>query len=143
MEENQLKQLEECKSYVLSTSKWLKFFGIVMIISIIFMIYGGITLMTGSSFLTKTLNDSSTSFTSIIGAVYLVFAVVIIIPTVYVMRASNAGKAAALCNDNAQMVQFLKNSKSYWKFLGVLTIVSCVISLIFCIFVVIAAITTL
>ncbi|MCQ2304955.1 MAG: hypothetical protein MJZ97_08195 [Bacteroidales bacterium] len=142
MEENQLKQLEECKSYVLTTSKWLKFFGIIMIISIVCMFFGGITFLTGGSFLTKAINQGFTEFPTIMGVFYLIMAGIMVIPTIYIMRASDSGKAAVFGNDNVQMVEFLKNNKLYWKFMGIYTIVIVVMAILIFIIAMIAAIAT-
>ena len=126
MEENQLKQLEECKSYVLSTSKWLKFFGIFMIIGIVCLVILAISFMSGGSALASTLSGDLPEIkgvTAVTGVIYLIFAGIMVFPTIYIFRAANAGYAAVESNDDAQMVEFLKNTKSYWKFMGIYTIV--------------------
>ena len=126
MEENQLKQLEECKSYVLSTSKWLKFFGIFTIIEIVCVVIIAISSMLGGSALASTLSGNLPEIkgvTTVTGVSYFIFAGMMVFPTIYIFRAANAGNAAVESNDNAQMVEFLKNIKSYWKFIGIYMIV--------------------
>ena len=141
MEENQLKQLEECKSYVLSTSKWLKFFGIFTIIEIVCLVILSISFMLGGSALVNTLMPEIKGITAITtGVFYLIFAGIIVFPTIYIFRAVKAAKTAVESNDNAQMVEFLKNTKSYWKFMGIYTIVMLIFAVIIMLFALIAAI---
>lgn len=143
MEENQLKQLEESKIYVNETRKWMKLFGIIMIIGIACLVVMAISFMSGGSALANTLSGNLPEIngvTAVIGVVYLIFAGIMAFPTIYIFRAVKAAKAAVESNDNAQMVEFLKNTKSYWKFMGIYTIVMLVLALIIALFTIIAAI---
>lgn len=143
MEENQLKQLEESKIYVNETRKWMKLFGIIMIIGIVCLIVMAISFMSGGSALANTLSGNLPEIngvTAVIGVVYLIFAGIMVLPTIYIFRAVKAAKDAVESNDNAQMVEFLKNTKSYWKFMGIYTIVMLVLALIIALFTIIAAI---
>lgn len=146
MEENQLKQLEECKSYVLSTSKWLKFFGIFTIIEIVCLVILSISFMLGGSALASTLSGDLPEIrgvTAVTGVIYLIIAGIMVFPTIYIFRAANAGNAAVESNDNAQMVEFLKNTKSYWKFIGIYMIVLLAMVILILIIALIAAIAAL
>ena len=125
MEENQIKLLEEAKAYVNETRKWLLFFGFIMLISILFILILGITFIIGGSSLLPedlTANFPGT-FGSMFGIVYIIIGIIMTIPMVYIFRAAKAGKKAVKDNDNEQMVQFLKNNKSYWKFTGIYTLI--------------------
>ncbi|MCQ2320448.1 MAG: DUF5362 family protein [Bacteroidales bacterium] len=143
MEENQLKQLEESKIYVNETRKWMKLFGIIMIIGIACLVVMAISFMSGGSALANTLSGNLpeiNGITAVSGVIYLIFAGIMAFPTIYIFRAVKAAKAAVESNDNAQMVEFLKNTKSYWKFMGIYTIVMLVFALIIVLFTIIAAI---
>ena len=143
MEENQLKQLEESKIYVNETRKWMKLFGIIMIIGIACLVVMAISFMSGGSALANTLSGNLpeiNGITAVSGVIYLIFAGIMAFPTIYIFCAVKAAKAAVESNDNAQMVEFLKNTKSYWKFMGIYTIVMLVFALIIVLFTIIAAI---
>lgn len=143
MEENQLKQLEECKVYVNETRKWMKLFGIIMIIGIVCLVVMAISFISGGSALVNTLSGNLPEIkgvTAITGVFYLIFAGIMVFPTIYIFRAVKAAKTAVESNDNAQMVEFLKNTKSYWKFMGIYTIVMLIFAVIIMLFALIAAI---
>ena len=57
------------------------------------------------------------------GVLYLVLAVLYVIPAVYMKRIFKSAENTIISNDNEAMVEFLKNNKSLWKFFGILTIV--------------------
>ena len=143
MEENQLKQLEESKIYVNETRKWMKLFGIIMIIGIVCLVVMAISFISGGSALVNTLSGNLPEIkgvTAISGVIYLIFAGIMAFPTIYIFRAVKAAKTAVESNDNAQMVEFLKNTKSYWKFMGIYTIVMLIFAVIIMLFALIAAI---
>ena len=136
MEEKDLQLLEESKLYVSSMGKWMKFFAVlgcigiaILVLCTIFMMaFGGHVPMFGCM---------SLRWFSLI---YLIMAVLYIIPTIYLFRASAAAKLAVECNDNVQMTEFLKNNKSFWKFCGIFTIVVLIVYVLVIIGVAIAAV---
>ena len=132
MDEPNLTLQMQTAKYISSTRKWMKFFGIVMIISIAFMFIVGIAYMIGGSALVSALEStgSNSLMTSavpgigiVMGIFYIIFAIISVVPTIYLLRAAKAGKAAVALHDNSKMAEFAKNTKSYWKFCGILTIV--------------------
>ena len=64
------------------------------------------------------------------GILYIIYACVCIAPTIYIMRASKAGKAAASGMDNRHLTEYEKNTKSFWKFCGIVTILFLVFTLL-------------
>lgn len=119
MEEKDIQMHEEASLHVWETSKWMKFIGVIMIIMTAFLFLGAIFLFVCSPML----NDSTNVPLWIFGILYLILCGINIFPIVYLMRACKAARAAAQDNHNEQMVEYLKNSKLYWKFIGILTIV--------------------
>lgn len=143
MEENQLKQLEASKLYLDETRKWMKFFGIFMIISIACMVILAIVFMTGGNPLVRALSGDLPEIKGVTagsGVFYLIFAGIMVFPTIYIFRAVKAAKNAIESNDNAQITEFLKNTKSYWKFMGIYTIIILAIALIALLFVLVSLI---
>lgn len=127
-EPNLTLQMQSAK-YINSTCKWMKFLSIVMIISIAFLFLGGVAcIATGSalgSMANNPLMDAAMPGIGIfVGIVYIICAIICVFPTIFMMRAANAGKAAVALHDNSKMAEFARNTKSYWKFTGIVTIVA-------------------
>jgi uncharacterized membrane protein YfcA len=57
------------------------------------------------------------------GILYLACAGLMVPVIVYLLRGAKAAETAVALNSNEAAVSFLSNSKSYWKFYGILTIV--------------------
>lgn len=140
MEEN---TIEINKQYLCSTGKWMKFMGILMIIGCVFMLIIAITCFAGASFLKNIPNVDNNpilQFPYIAGIVYLIIAGIYIIPITYMLRAANAAKNYADFNNDADLTTYFSNNKSYWKFCGILCIISLAIGVLCLLFGIIAAI---
>jgi hypothetical protein len=61
--------------------------------------------------------------TALIAVLYLVIAGLQVPVIIYLMRSAKAAETAVALNSNEAAVSFLANSKSYWKYYGILTIV--------------------
>ena len=127
-EPNLTLQMQSAK-YISSTCKWMKFLGIVMIISIAFLVLGGVaSIVTGTAL--GSISHSQLTGAAlpgvgiIVGIIYIISAIISIFPTIFILRAAKAGKAAVALHDNSKMVEFARNTKSYWKFTGIVTIVA-------------------
>ena len=136
MEEAQEKLINECAIYVNETRKWLKFIAVIMIVSIVFLAILGILFLLGIGFVERNnhmfgelpIGSFANLSLGFAGVFYLVCAGVSIIPTTYLMRAANAGKAAVSKKDNRALVEYAKNCKSYWKFCGIVAIIGLVLT---------------
>jgi hypothetical protein len=128
--EDELQQMDYARAYLYSISKWMKFFFVLMIICIAFMVIGGLCAIITSP-LMGSLSDAGIDMPFwIFGVLYLACAVVYIFPALYMKRAANAADIAIHSNSNEAVVEFLKNNKSLWKFCGILTIVMLGISIL-------------
>lgn len=117
--DNEKDLMTQACTYLYSISKWMKFFFVLMIIAIVFMVVCGIMFVSASSIL-----GSEFPFPAwIMGVLYLVLAVLYVIPAVYMKRIFKTAETTIISNDNEAMVEFLKNNKSLWKFFGILIIV--------------------
>ena len=127
MDEQQLKLQEEMCRYVESTGKWYKFFGIVMIVacaslallSLIFIIFGA--ALSGTQF-EQELDMEGMPFW-LLGVIYLLCCGLYIPMIIYLMRASKEASTAVALHSNEAAVRFMQNTKSLWKFYGILCIV--------------------
>ncbi len=139
MEEKDLQLLQESKLYVSSMGKWMKFFAVLMTIALVFMALGCIGIMSfGSLIPLDMFGGLSLKW---FGLLYLILIILYIFPTLYLYRSSAAARLAVECDDNIQMVEFLKNNKSFWKFCGILTIVMLAMYVVFIICMVAFAMT--
>ena len=119
--------------YLTSISKWMKFFFVLMIISIVFMfVFGLVFVIAAPAAINEMQNPGMPKIpTAIMGVIYIVGAALDVIPAIYMNRISKAAARTVEANDNDAMVDFLKNNKSLWKFLGILVIVMIVLSIVF------------
>ena len=133
MEEKDLQLLEVAKEHVLSTAKWMKFLAILGCIGAVFMILCGICVMTFSGVMDFGFYDGipgGSYITIFMSIFYLIMAGIYIYPIICLLRASKAAQMAVATNSNEQMVEFLSNNKSFWKFCGILTIVMLALSVL-------------
>lgn len=128
MEEKDLQLLEESKLYVSSMGKWMKFFALLGCVGIAFLVLCTILMMAVGSHIPMFSGMMSLRWFSLI---YIVLAVLYVWPIIYLFRSSAAAKLAEESNDNVQMVEFLKNNRSFWKFCGILSIVMIALYVVF------------
>lgn len=135
MEEQNLRLQEEAKQYVRSMGRWYKFFGILSIVGCAFMVLGAIMMMTVGNVMSQVNYSAYAGYNAdvaasmgsvpmwLIGILYLACAGLMVPMIVYMLRGAKAAETAVALNSNEAAVSFLSNSKSYWKFYGILTIV--------------------
>jgi membrane protein YqaA with SNARE-associated domain len=131
MEEQNLRLQEEAKQYVRSMGRWYKFFGILSIVGCVFMVLSAIMMLAVGGMMDEGMKNyemynsegMGSMPTWLIGILYLVCAGLMVPVIVYMLRGAKAAETAVALNSNEAAVSFLSNSKSYWKFYGILTIV--------------------
>lgn len=136
MEEKDQKLMQEVTNYVESTGKWYRFFGVMAVIGAALMVLAGVIVLISSSFVDYAYNydlysygsmPANTEFNStvliITGILYILLSSLMVPVAVFMFRGANAARDAVNNRDNEKAVLFLKNTKSYWKFYGILTIV--------------------
>lgn len=131
MEEQNLRLQEEAKQYVRSMGRWYKFFGILSIVGCVFMVLGAIMMLAVGGMMDEGMKNyemyksegMGSMPTWLMGILYLVCAGLMVPMIVYMLRGAKAAETAVALNSNEAAVSFLSNSKSYWKFYGIMTIV--------------------
>lgn len=124
MEEKNLKLQMASKRYVHSMGRWYKFFAVVYIVSMSLMVVGAAMLFVAGPLMNEAMATAGYSFPAwIMGVLYLVCVVLMLPMVIYLMRAAKAARTAVALNNNEAAVRFLRNSKSYWKYYGIVTIV--------------------
>ena len=131
--ENQL------KSYFTDMAKWQKVVGVFFAISVGFLFLGGLMFIIlgatlGSEFaeeLSEELGSGMGAFGLIaIGVLYLLMGVLYFFPTKYLFTSSNRIKDWTITDDEAMLTEGVKNSKSFFKFTGLLCIIGVIASFI-------------
>ena len=120
--ENQREQMSQACSYLISISKWMKFFFVMAIVSVSLTIMAGLTIIAFSSMISDIPDMPNFPFVTM-GVIYMAVGALNLVPAIYMNRISKAAERTVESDDNNAMLDFLKNNKSLWKFLGILTIV--------------------
>lgn len=120
--ENQREQMSQACSYLISISKWMKFFFIMAIISVSLTMMAGLAIIASASIISD-MPDIPDFPVAIVGVIYMAVGALNLVPAIYMNRISKAAERTVESDDNNAMLDFLKNNKSLWKFLGILTIV--------------------
>lgn len=129
MEEQELKLSEEAKMTLRESTKWMKFMGIISYICASFMALGGITVVC------LAIQRPQIILT---GIIYIISSIIYFVIASYLTRAARNGKMAILSNNNQALTDFFSSNKSFWKFLGILTIIGLSIAAISIIIAIIA-----
>ena len=126
------------KDFLLYTSKWANFLAILSFVGIGLMVLGGlIVTVIGTSFSGF---QTSTAPMGLFGIIYMLIALLYFFPTLYLYNFSqNIQKA--LANSNQQNLDIgFENLKSFFKFIGIFTIITISLYILLFIFVAISAI---
>jgi hypothetical protein len=74
--------------------------------------------------------DLSAAMLAPLGLVYIVMGGVLVMPALYLWQFSQKAEQAIAESNTEMMEQALNRMKSYWKFMGIFTIVMLVVSLL-------------
>ena len=131
---SELRITEEAKQYLKATSSWTTFYAIICFISVGFLAIFGVIMLLSGSFLSSMGTYSYASFSNMpfmfAGFLYIVLAVVLIFPALYLYRFSKKTSEALALNDTETLTSAFENMKSYWKFIGIMTIISIAFALL-------------
>lgn len=107
-------------SYLEETRKWIVFLAVLGFIGVGLMVLAGLffLLMPGDSLMGQGMPGMR-----YVGPLYLVIALLYIIPLLYMMRFSSDIKNALAMKDNGFLTSAFRNLKSLFKFMGILAIV--------------------
>ncbi|MBO4503803.1 MAG: hypothetical protein J5730_03200 [Bacteroidales bacterium] len=120
--EHEKNLMDEACTYLYGISQWSKFFFVLSIMGITFLAIAGIMFLVAFPAI-ESISNTPPMPKTFIGVLYLILALVYIIPTIYLKRLYTAADNAMNGNDNEAMVAFLKSHRSLWKFYGIFYIV--------------------
>ena len=104
--------------YLVTAGPWMRFIGIVTFVSCGMMLVCGLFMMFGSNRL------YNLPFGFLTGLIYVVLAAVCFFPAMFTFLTGSDLCALRKGGGGDALESALKNNKAYWKFCGVLTIVS-------------------
>jgi hypothetical protein len=111
-----------------AASPWMKFMGIISFIGAGFLILAGIIIVLRIPFLFQGIDLLRIAFagsvTSILGIIYIVMGIIWIFPAKYLYTFASKIKLFIKTKDEHNMEIALSSNKSYWKFYGMLVIIS-------------------
>lgn len=122
MEEQNIRLQQEVKQCVHSIGRWYKFFAVVGIVGASLMLLLGALMIVASAVSIEALADYP--FPAwVLGAIYLIGAGLELPIIIFLMRAAKAATKAVGFNNNEEAACFVRYTKRYWKYYGILTIV--------------------
>ena len=120
-----LEVTENSKMYLKTAASWTNFYAIIGFVAIAFLFLAGFIMMTTGNVLSGFgIGTSLKGLSTVIGLFYIALAVIMVFPMLSLFRFSqNTNNALKNC-DVPAMEKALKNMKAYWRFTGIMTIVS-------------------
>lgn len=121
MDESNIIYQDQIRRHTDSIRRWYQFFAIVSIVSASLYLVAAVLLFVFGG----TINKFSPQPVPIqlYGIVYLLGVAIMVPAIIYLMKAAKAGKMSVALNNPADMVAFMRWSKHFWKYCGILTIV--------------------
>jgi hypothetical protein len=110
------------KQALKTMSGWMRFMAVLGFIGCAMMLLSGLIMMLSGSLLSGS-NLPYDVPTKGMGFSYLVIAVLIFFPYLFLNRSCNAINNALMSGHNEELETGLINMKSYWKYLGIFTII--------------------
>lgn len=127
---------EAAQKHCKTTAFWTKFYSILCFIGVGILIVGGIILLLFGSFFNsdtlaamQTVPGVSSSFT-LIGVIYIILGGIMIIPATYLYQFSKRMNDALMVNNIATLELAIEKMKSYWKFIGIYSIIAICVALV-------------
>ena len=114
----------ESQAYLKETAKWAKFLSIVGFIIAGFMVLMGLFMGTVMSTMAGGLGNEIPGFPMwIMSTIYILFAILYIMPMLYMYRFSSKMQTALLRENQMELTSSFENLKSLFKFAGIMTII--------------------
>lgn len=131
---------EKMKADLLTSAKWAKFLCIVGCIGLAFLVI--IAILCFSTSIANSLSDiPMPGFGATVGVIYLILAAIYIYPLIKGFQFANATKAACLSNNESELARGFEGMRSWFTYMGILTIIILVIYALIFLFGIITAIT--
>lgn len=125
---DQLVVSESAMGYLNATRPWVKFLAILGFIGMTLMAIAGLFMILGLS--AVPMKPGAPAFSPLVGLIYLVFIAFYFMPCLFLYR---YGKAISAIPGTGQSAfeDALRHQKSFWKFIGIFTLVMLSLELLF------------
>jgi hypothetical protein len=121
-----LEVTENAKAYLKTAVTWSGFYAIISFVVLGLYVICGIIMMISGGFLRDSMTGMGISMGItyiLVGIAYILVAILYFFPALYLYRFSQRTKKALVNDDEIVLEGAFQNMKSYWKFIGILTIV--------------------
>lgn len=134
-ESSELQVSAVAADFLKTAGKWAMFLAIMGFIGIAFMLLAGLSMLAVGGAAAGMDNSPYGSAApamapGILGIVYLICAVLYIFPVIYLYKFSSNAKEAVNSNSSDKLTSALENLKSHYKFVGIVTIITIVGSIV-------------
>ncbi|MBA7519996.1 hypothetical protein ES705_12084 [subsurface metagenome] len=112
--------------FLSKTTPWVRFIGVLYFIGLGFMALIAIIVMLSGTIggvFSESLGGYSILASLGLGSIYLVFAGIMFFPALYLYRYGSKLKTFLITREPQDLEASLKNNKSFWKFLGIISII--------------------
>ena len=119
---------QSSQNYLSESARWARFLSIMGFIGCGLMVLGGLLFGSFISIMMKNVDPETAAvtggvFSSFYAASAILGAVLVFFPSLYLFRFSSKMRVATNNNDQSALTDSIKNLKSFFKFLGIVTIV--------------------
>jgi len=129
MEQNQsaeAKVTNQMISYLRSTKPWTKFLSVLGFIMVAFSVLIGLVFMIGRNLFPQ-LNGAPTF---IVGIMYMLFSLIYLFPSIYLFKYSSSISRFLNTGREIDMESALSHQKSFWKFVGIVSLIAIIIAVL-------------
>lgn len=117
MEENQLILLNQCRSRISKSGKWMNLFSFFAAAGMVLMAVAGIVLLNYGNKLGEDVPSDWELATSVAGILLIVMAAALIFPLKLIRQAVKASREVRVSTDIAPMLEALKVTHLLWKYM--------------------------
>jgi hypothetical protein len=112
---------------VRSTKPWTRFLSILGFIAVAFMLVFGILMMVVKNILPQANGDFPVV---LMGLMYILMSLFYLFPSMYLFKYSSAVDRFLLSGRESEMESALSYQKSFWKFVGILSLIMIIIAIL-------------
>ena len=121
MDESNIIYQDEIRRHTDTIRRWYKFFAVVAIVLGSLYLVAAILVFVFGGYITRTFNIPIPI--QPFGVIYLVPPALVVPAVIFLMRAAKAAKISVALNNPASNVAFIRWTKHFWKYCGIVAIV--------------------
>lgn len=123
MEENELIILNNSKKHIVRAGKWMNIFSIFAVLSVLFLVAGGVVLLYISGYLDEATPYYVDNLLGFAGMALILFAAALLPGIVCMRRAVHAANQVRINNDLLPSTEYLRQTRYMWHYMMVLFVV--------------------